>query len=143
MLRRPPRIKRTDTLVPYTTLFRSIECHVDQRRFKLAHVIADVTWLVAQLYPDLNPRARDGLQHVAEALHLLAHIDDLRFQRLTPGEGEQLAGQLGGTLHRLGHRRHVAVATLIGEVGYAKKVDGGTDDRQKVVEVVDHAAGEM
>src|SRR3546814_2446340 len=68
-----------------------IEGHVDQRRFKLAHVSADVTWLVAQLYPDLNPRARDGLQHVAEALHLLAHIDDLRLQRLTPGEGEQLA----------------------------------------------------
>src|SRR3546814_19879870 len=141
MLRRPPRIKRTDTLVPYTTLFRSIECHVDQRRFKLAHVIADVTWLVAQLYPDLNPRARDGLQHVAEALHLLAHIDDLRFQRLTPGDGEHMAGQLGGKPHRPRHRRHVAVATLTGEGRYAPNVDGGTNERHTAVEFMGHASG--
>src|SRR3546814_8094703 len=28
MIRRPPRSTRTDTLFPYTTLFRSFECHV-------------------------------------------------------------------------------------------------------------------
>src|SRR3546814_4534531 len=27
MIRRPPRSTRTDTLVPYTTLFRSVDCH--------------------------------------------------------------------------------------------------------------------
>src|SRR3546814_6986686 len=31
MIRRPPRSTRTDTLVPYTTLFRSLPCPVLQR----------------------------------------------------------------------------------------------------------------
>src|SRR3546814_7461165 len=29
MIRRPPRSTRTDTLFPYTTLFRSLRCFVD------------------------------------------------------------------------------------------------------------------
>src|SRR3546814_11902272 len=32
MLRRPPRYTRTDTLFPYTTLFRSAAQHVEERR---------------------------------------------------------------------------------------------------------------
>src|SRR3546814_6186784 len=32
MIRRPPRSKRTDTLLPYTTLFRSIDRRSIQRR---------------------------------------------------------------------------------------------------------------
>src|SRR3546814_7788698 len=31
MIRRPPRSTRTDTLFPYTTLFRSLAAHGDQR----------------------------------------------------------------------------------------------------------------
>src|SRR3546814_11269823 len=33
MIRRPPRSTRTDTLVPYTTLFRSHQLHVHEGRF--------------------------------------------------------------------------------------------------------------
>src|SRR3546814_14965733 len=32
MIRRPPRSTRTDTLFPYTTLFRSYEEHSDEKR---------------------------------------------------------------------------------------------------------------
>src|SRR3546814_12977815 len=32
MIRRPPRSTRTDTLFPYTTLFRSLETRCDRRR---------------------------------------------------------------------------------------------------------------
>src|SRR3546814_15706253 len=32
MIRRPPRSTRTDTLFPYTTLFRSVDAAVDDRR---------------------------------------------------------------------------------------------------------------
>src|SRR3546814_6728601 len=32
MMRRPPRSTRTDTLFPYTTLFRSPGCHASSRR---------------------------------------------------------------------------------------------------------------
>src|SRR3546814_8264495 len=31
MIRRPPRSTRTDTLFPYTTLFRSVRCELDGR----------------------------------------------------------------------------------------------------------------
>src|SRR3546814_13725949 len=33
MIRRPPRSTRTDTLFPYTTLFRSVRLFYDQSRF--------------------------------------------------------------------------------------------------------------
>src|SRR3546814_17421685 len=39
MLRRPPRSKRTDTLFPYTTLFRSLERH--RRRKTVGHVVTE------------------------------------------------------------------------------------------------------
>src|SRR3546814_10337639 len=29
MIRRPPRSTRTDTIFPYTTLFRSLDCEID------------------------------------------------------------------------------------------------------------------
>src|SRR3546814_4116769 len=32
MMRRPPRSKRTDTLFPYTTLFRSFDIEIEQYR---------------------------------------------------------------------------------------------------------------
>src|SRR3546814_4596145 len=37
MLRRPPRSTRTDTLVPYTTLFRSMGCSGNQTSRKNPH----------------------------------------------------------------------------------------------------------
>src|SRR3546814_8667614 len=36
MMRRPPRSTRTDTLFPYTTLFRSLEAGMDLRRLMAA-----------------------------------------------------------------------------------------------------------
>src|SRR3546814_3943385 len=43
MIRRPPRSTRTDTLFPYTTLFRSVvEAHVDQEGQALADFLDDL-----------------------------------------------------------------------------------------------------
>src|SRR3546814_10884593 len=43
MIRRPPRSTRTDTLFPYTTLFRSVAAQFQQRATKpLRHALADV-----------------------------------------------------------------------------------------------------
>src|SRR3546814_11295664 len=42
MIRRPPRSTRTDTLFPYTTLFRSRLGKVDRRAESLAQLAADV-----------------------------------------------------------------------------------------------------
>src|SRR3546814_1022599 len=38
MIRRPPRSTRTDTLFPYTTLFRSVHRHRDARPYPLVHL---------------------------------------------------------------------------------------------------------
>src|SRR3546814_18625472 len=37
MIRRPPRSTRTDTLFPYTTLFRSDRAHLDPMPLRIAH----------------------------------------------------------------------------------------------------------
>src|SRR3546814_10911284 len=49
MIRRPPRSTRTDTLFPYTTLFRSdiLEDHVADPRARLAHLLLDLSDLNA------------------------------------------------------------------------------------------------
>src|SRR3546814_11323332 len=37
MMRRPPRSTRTDTLFPYTTLFRALRQRIDRRHRRPAH----------------------------------------------------------------------------------------------------------
>src|SRR3546814_18366928 len=56
MIRRPPRSTRTDTLFPYTTLFRSyreeIQIHVGSPRIQLACLPG---WAVKQTYAPRRP----------------------------------------------------------------------------------------
>src|SRR3546814_18642031 len=47
MIRRPPRSTRTDTLFPYTTLFRSFLPFVPQRTVQVARIIAVFVGVVA------------------------------------------------------------------------------------------------
>src|SRR3546814_4711063 len=42
MIRRPPRSTRTDTLFPYTTLFRSIEEANARRQIGIGHAVASL-----------------------------------------------------------------------------------------------------
>src|SRR3546814_4800205 len=46
MIRRPPRATRTDTLFPYTTLFRSARCRLERR---------SALWLCARVGRDRHP----------------------------------------------------------------------------------------
>src|SRR3546814_1454682 len=86
MLRRPPRSTRTDTLFPYTTLFRS---HLEQRR------------LAGAVGPDeADDRARRldeaqvvDQQAVAEALGDVVELDHLAAQALARRD-EDLVGFL-------------------------------------------------
>src|SRR3546814_12169171 len=54
MIRRPPRSTRTDTLFPYTTLFRSLECERMQRlgrsRFSLHNDIVQTSLITAAFW---------------------------------------------------------------------------------------------
>src|SRR3546814_15340865 len=89
MIRRPPRSTRTDTLFPYTTLFRSGGCSPKQR---MARSDADGQELVGAIGPQ-----RIG----AEARQRIQFLPDRR-------------AQIGDCLHRLAmgaadRLRHVAV----------------------------------
>src|SRR3546814_5138570 len=74
MIRRPPRSTRTDTLFPYTTLFRS-----------------QVDALVLQRAP--QPLDKDVVEKAAAPIHRDAHAGLL--QALRPGPGGELAALVG------------------------------------------------
>src|SRR3546814_19650206 len=64
MIRRPPRATRTDTLLPYTTLFRSIDKDaLDQQRA----ISGSVTDAVSTLTPSFSP-TRQKLSGSGETL---------------------------------------------------------------------------
>src|SRR3546814_14450854 len=59
MIRRPPRSTRTDTLFPYTTLFRSLQVVLgEQNRHQVALLDADAV-LAGQDAADLDAEAQD------------------------------------------------------------------------------------
>src|SRR3546814_9670661 len=78
MIRRPPRSTRTDTLFPYTTLFRSMRLQrlhadlvvdnlVDRRRHQVGRLAVGILGLVvveAAVRPDL-----DGAEHARSEEH--------------------------------------------------------------------------
>src|SRR3546814_14940593 len=67
MIRRPPRSTRTDTLFPYTTLFRS-----DVRVGRLVHVLPD--WRPkAAIVHAIFPSRRGLLPSVRALVDFLAH----------------------------------------------------------------------
>src|SRR3546814_5853601 len=69
MLRRPPRSTRTDTLCPYTTLFRSIDLNpdkaiFDRKGFNQWIVRDQVGHLVIQISHEFQMRRKIGRAHV-------------------------------------------------------------------------------
>src|SRR3546814_6132696 len=72
MIRRPPRSTRTDTLVPYTTLFRSLRLLVDSRprEQQLDCALHHRQWR-AQLVADVGVELAVTLHHLGEALGVI------------------------------------------------------------------------
>src|SRR3546814_16271239 len=63
MIRRPPRSTRTDTLVPYTTLFRSLVTGVDARRTEIdAQIVSKLAagWTIERLDKPMRQILRCG-----------------------------------------------------------------------------------
>src|SRR3546814_6127107 len=77
MIRRPPRSTRTDTLFPYTTLFRSAECSSDStRKYRILYVpfVFDPSrWRVMQLPNPLSAEGRNlrSEEHTSELQSLM------------------------------------------------------------------------
>src|SRR3546814_17726975 len=67
MIRQPPRATRTDTLVPYTTLFRSLRGRrvdvVDDRIHRLAECLLGIFLLQAPAQCQVLVKLLTGFQH--------------------------------------------------------------------------------
>ena len=120
-----------------------VDRHVDQRRLELAGGGAHVAGLVRNIDDDADARARDGIEHVGDRADALCGIKDFRLQRLSPREGEELACQLRGPVHRVRHGVEIALAPLLREAGAAQQIRRRADDRQQIVEIMRNAAGEL
>src|SRR3546814_7277490 len=97
MIRRPPRSTRTDTLLPYTTLFRSVHVGDDQR----ANVL----------------RVQIGAMETADvALAFDQRHDDLLFGAFAPSAVLCLAADIG-FIGFADPRRRFAAKRAIGIVG--------------------------
>src|SRR3546814_6646348 len=84
MIRRPPRSTRTDTLFPYTTLFRSALGHfLDQPGNQ--QVIDQLLERGVRIGDERAPNAKLG-----ESLDLACLLDDLEIPKITPVRAAQL-----------------------------------------------------
>src|SRR3546814_15007525 len=118
MIRRPPRSTRTDTLFPYTTLFRSIRVgetvelgYVDQSRDAL-----DPNKNVWEEVSGGNERFYFGKNEVATR----AYVGALNFKG---GDQQKKVGQLSG-----GERNRVQMAKMSGEVSKVLLLDEPHND---------------
>src|SRR3546814_1318245 len=82
MIRRPPRSTRTDTLFPYTTLFRSLANMLGHVRGGLSYVLIGAMYLVsgisgakaadmAAIAPVLFPEMKRSEEHTSELQSLM------------------------------------------------------------------------
>src|SRR3546814_13709824 len=74
MIRRPPRSTRTDTLFPYTTLFRSV-CRYDKLGIGIAVREQVFTTSITSLLGIRHPILCGGLQWLADARYVAAVVN--------------------------------------------------------------------
>ena len=92
---------------------------------------------------DLDSAAHQRADQLRDALDLRPHIEHLRRQRLPPGKGQKLAGELRGAVDRVRNRIDVTAAPVLAEIAAAQEVGRRADDGEKVVEIVRDAAGQL
>ena len=121
----------------------AVDGEIHQRGFELRDIGDRETVEIGNVDVDPDPGADQRTDQLRHRLDLGADIEHLRLQRLPAGERQQLSGQLGGALHRLGNRVDVAPAPLFRQFAAAQEVGRGSDDGQQIVEIVRHAAGQL
>src|SRR3546814_12099991 len=88
MIRRPPRSTRTDTLFPYTTLFRSDE----EARVAVAHAVVFIASVIAILLGLGLQRGKDaGVDKHSDGYRHFAFVD-----KVVENNGRPPAGALTG-----------------------------------------------
>src|SRR3546814_11642437 len=69
MIRRPPRSTRTDTLFPYTTLFRSLRRRRDGRRHWVVRPVEGILEAIGRAIAVISPRFHPGRRRGAGGFH--------------------------------------------------------------------------
>ena len=77
-----------------------VDRQIEQRVLDLERIDQRVPQAARHDRLDLDPVAERAPQHVVQAAHEAAEIDDLRRQRLAPAEGQQLRGELRSRARR-------------------------------------------
>ena len=91
---------------------------------------------------DLDVLADEASQHARHPVHDVVEIEDLGNERLFAAEGQELPGQRGGPLGRLPDLLRPCPRGDPGASPLEEDVAVAEDDREEVVEVVGHAAGQ-
>src|SRR3546814_11310655 len=128
MIRRPPRSTRTDTLFPYTTLFRSAGFGGSAHREQLACAHRESN--VHRVLPD------DHSQRVAGRRHIVADrkgeaADSFVYRRLDVGVAQVELGALAGSLKPL----HLAESLRVLGIRLLQQI-GRAAGRERVVQYV-------
>src|SRR3546814_8601249 len=104
MIRRPPRSTRTDTLFPYTTLFRSLnDALIGSGASKLlgSLIVAEIFMATIERAVEKHPEKRPGFVYIDEVqnyLHLPTPVGDAMSVFRSYGVGLTVAHQHRGQL---------------------------------------------
>src|SRR3546814_11782305 len=89
MIRRPPRSTRTDTLLPYTTLFRSRDLGAEPRALSIIRVEGDSMAPTLDDGDDILVDGGDAAARLRDGIYVLRMDDVLMVKRIAraPGQG--------------------------------------------------------
>src|SRR3546814_4252570 len=123
MIRRPPRSTRTDTLFPYTTLFRSFAPgrHLAQRPRRLAGIGRDQEFGALGALR-IGASGLDRLERDVEAPAAHAQLGDQRgggFRQRLAGLGARLAERVGGLAPVARSEEHTSELQSLMRISYA------------------------
>ena len=116
---------------------------IDDDLLELSLVDLDQPEVAAVDDVELDVDADQAAQEVGQLGEHVGDVQHLGLQGLLAGEGEELAHQIGGAVGVLLDLHDVGEVLLAGGMAQEQQIAEADDHRQKVVEVVRHAAGEL
>ncbi len=119
-----------------------VDTEVGEDLVELRGVHAHRPDLLAGLPDQVDVLADEAAEHLQGGVHTAVQIEHLRVDRLPPGKGEYLAGDLGGAGGGVGDLREIGVQGGVGRHLVQGDLRIAEDDTQHVVEIVRHAPGQ-
>src|SRR3546814_12713578 len=135
MMRRPPISTRTDTLVPYTTLFRSIQSEQDQRQEE-----RQIVSLAAKGAPEQESYNGNEQRHLSRRQHtrpgeprlVIFGVKERRGSTYNGNGDDESNGERAGETAR--HRLQLALRFPDKPTGHQQRITNDKADRKNVVQ---------